>query len=61
MKKLLFISIAWMAGNTYAGIHVENITRDIKTRAQQGETQIMLHQDGMLRVNAAAGSAMILK
>ena len=61
MKKLLFISIACMAGNASAGTHVETITRDIKTKAQQGETQTMLHQDGMLRVNAAAGSAMILK
>jgi hypothetical protein len=61
MRKLLFISIAFVAGNAFAGVHVENITRDIKTKAQQGDTQVMLHQNGMLRVNAAAGSGMILK
>ena len=61
MHKLLFASIAFIASNAFAGIHVENITRDIKTKAQKGDTQVMLHQDGMLRVNAAAGSSMILK
>jgi hypothetical protein len=61
MRKLLLISIACIASHAYAGIHVENITRDIKTKAQQGDTQTMLHQNGMLRVNASAGSSMILK
>ena len=61
MHKLLFVSIAFIASNAFAGIHVENITRDIKTKAQQGDTQVMLHQNGMLRINAAAGSGMILK
>lgn len=61
MKKLLFISVALIAGNAYAGIHVENITRDIKTQAKQGDTQTMLHQNNLLRVNATAGSSMILK
>jgi hypothetical protein len=61
MQKLLFISVAFIATHAYAGIHVENITRDIKTKAQQGDTQVMLHDNGMLRVNASAGSSMILK
>jgi hypothetical protein len=61
MKKLLFISATLIASGAFAGTHVENITRDIKTKAQQGDTQTMLLQDGMLRVNAAAGSSMILK
>jgi len=61
MHKLLFVSIAFIASNAFAGVHVENITRDINTKAQQGDTQVMLHQDGMLRVNASAGSSMILK
>jgi len=60
MKKILFTSVAVFASGAFAGVHIENVTRDIKTKTPQGEVQTMLVQDGMLRTSHATG-AVILK
>jgi hypothetical protein len=61
-KQLLFAAAAaCIANGAFAGIHVENVTRDIETKAQQGNTQTMLVQDGMMRTSGSASSSVILK
>ena len=61
MKIILFIGAALSSSGAFAGIHVENVTRDITTKAQQGGVQTMLVQDGMMRTNASNGGVVILK
>src|SRR5881394_1673859 len=60
MKTFLFVSAALFASSAFAGVHIENTTRDIKTKAPQGSIQTMLVQNGMMRMNHANG-AVILK
>lgn len=60
-KTILFIGTALVASGAFAGIHVENVTRDVATKAQQGETQVILVQDGAMRVNHATAGATIIK
>lgn len=60
MKKLLFVSTTLLAAHAIAGVHIENVTRDIKTKAPQGAVQTILVQDGMLRSSTGSG-AFILK
>jgi hypothetical protein len=60
MKTSLFVSAALFATSAFAGVHIENTSRDIKTKAPQGNIQTMLVQNGMLRMNHATG-AVILK
>jgi len=59
MKKFLFVSVTLFASGAFAGIHIENVTRDIKTKAQQGSTQTMLVQNGMMRMNHGTGATII--
>jgi hypothetical protein len=54
------VSAALFASGTFAGVHIENTTRDMRTKAPQGSVQTMLVQNGMLRANHGTG-AMILK
>jgi hypothetical protein len=61
VKSLLFVAAAFASSGVMAGIHVENVTRDITTKAQQGNTQTMLVQNGMMRTNASSSGAVILK
>ena len=37
--QILCIGAAIFSSAAFAGIHVENVTRDIKTKAPQGDTQ----------------------
>jgi hypothetical protein len=59
--QLLFIGAAIWSGAALAGIRVENVTRDVATQVQKGNTQTMLVQDGMVRTNASANGAIIVK
>ena len=60
-KQQLIVGAAFLTGSAFAGIHVDNITRDITTKAQQGDTHTMLIQNGMMRTNGSATSSIILK
>lgn len=61
MKKILFIGAALLSSGAFAGIHVENVTRNIQTKVQEGNTQTMLVQNGMMRTNASKDGAIVLK
>ncbi|HTU67773.1 MAG TPA: hypothetical protein VMF52_17620 [Steroidobacteraceae bacterium] len=61
LHAIVFIGASLFATAAFAGVHVENVTRDIATKAQQGNTQVMLVQDGKMRVNAQKDGATILK
>jgi hypothetical protein len=61
MKKLLLLSVAVLTTSAVAGVRIEHVTRDIKTKAQQGSTQTMFVQNGQLRSNASSSGGMILK
>ena len=61
MKHMLFIGAALLSSGAFAGIHVENTTRNIQTKAQEGAVRTMLIQDGKMRTNASKDGAMILK
>jgi len=58
---MLFIGTAILSSGAFAGIHVENVTRNVETKAQEGETRVTLVQDGKMRVNATKGGAVVLK
>jgi hypothetical protein len=60
-QQFLFIGAAILSGGAFAGVHVENVTRDVTTQEQKGTTQTMLVQDGMMRTNASTSGAIILK
>jgi hypothetical protein len=60
MKKILFVNAALFASTAFAGVHIENTTRDIKTKATQGNVQTILVQDGQLHSSTGTG-AFILK
>jgi len=60
-KQILFIGAAILSSGAFAGIRVENVTRDITSKAQQGDTQQILIQDGMMRSNSSSAGAIILK
>src|SRR4029079_13123170 len=56
MKKLLFVSATLFASGAFAGVHIENTTRDIKTKAPQGHVQTILVQDGKLHSSTGSGA-----
>lgn len=60
-SKILFAAAVLLAGSASAGIHVENVTRDVATKAPKGNPQTMLIQDGMVRTTESAHGALILK
>src|SRR5688572_6455224 len=63
MNKLLFAVAALLATSTAAaGVRIETITRDVKTKVVDGGAQIMLVQDGKVRMQIPKTSGgMILK
>jgi hypothetical protein len=65
MKRLIATAVASVvalaATSAFAGVHIEHVTRNIKTKAQDGSAQTMLVQNGMLRNNASSSGGMILK
>ena len=61
MKRILHIGAIFVSSGAFAGIHVENVTRDIASKAQQGSTQTILVQDGMMRTTGSANGSVVIK
>jgi len=63
MNKLLFPVAALLAATTVnAGVRIETVTRDVKTKVADGGAQVMLVQDGKVRVQIPkTAGGMILK
>ena len=61
MKTILLSGTVFATSGAFAGIHVDTVTRDIKTKAQEGGTQTMLVQNGMMRTTGTANGSIILK
>jgi hypothetical protein len=63
MNKLLFAAAALLAATSAsAGVRMETVTRDVKTKAVDGGAQIMMIQDGKVRMQIPKTSGgMILK
>jgi hypothetical protein len=60
MKTFSFLVAAFMASGAFAGIHIENVTRDSATKVQHGDTQTMLVQNGMMRTSGSSIGGVIL-
>jgi hypothetical protein len=61
MKNILIIGAAILSSSALAGIHVENTTRNIQTKAQEGDIKTMLVQDGKMRTNGTKDTAIVLR
>ena len=63
MNKLILTAAGLLAAmQSFAGVRIETVTRDVKTQAADGGTQVMLVQDGKVRMNNPTnGNGMILK
>jgi hypothetical protein len=60
MKTLLLVTATLFASTAFAGVHIENTTRDIKTKEQKGDLQTILVQDSKMHSSTGHG-AFILK
>jgi hypothetical protein len=60
-KRILVIGATFASCGAFAGIHVENVNRNVETKAQEGAIRTTLVQNGMMRTNAAKDGAIILK
>jgi len=61
MKNILIIGAAILSSSALAGIHVENTTHNIQTKAQEGDIKTMLVQDGKMRTNGTKDTAIVLR
>lgn len=62
MKQLIIASaLCLCSAGAIAGVHIETITRDIKTQAPDGAPQTMLVQDGKLKTSSGKSNSMIIK
>jgi Domain of unknown function (DUF4412) len=61
MKMLFTACTALLATGAFAGVRVETVTRDIKTKAPDGAVQTVLVQDGKMRTNTGRSGSMIIK
>jgi len=63
MNKLLFVVAAFLAATTAdAGVRIETLTRDVKTKVADGGAQVILVQDGKIRMQIPkTAGGMILK
>ena len=61
MKKLLLASATLLASGAFAGVHIDNITRDVGTKEQKGGVHTTLVQNGMMRTNSTDTGAVIIK
>ena len=63
MNKLILTAAAMLAATQVsAGVRIETVTRDIKTQVVDGGTQVVMVQDGKIRMNNSKhGNGMILK
>jgi len=63
MKRLILTAAAMLAATqVFAGVRIETVTRDIKTKVADGGPQVVMVQDGKVRMNNEHdGNGMILK
>lgn len=62
MKKLIVASVlSVFAVGANAGVRIETVTRDIKTKVPDGPAQTVLVQDGKMRVSTSKSGGMIIK
>jgi hypothetical protein len=63
MKKFIFTAAALLAAaQVSAGVRIETITRDVKTKVADGPAQVIFVQDGKIRMNMPKNAnGMILK
>jgi hypothetical protein len=63
MNKLIFAATALLAATTaLAGVRIETVTRDIKTKVAEAGAQTIMVQDGKIRMNMPkSAGGMILK
>jgi hypothetical protein len=59
-KTLLFCTALFFAVTASAGVRFETVTRDIKTLVAQGGTQVLMVQDGKIRMNNAKNSGGVI-
>ena len=60
MKTFLLVSTLALATSAVAGVRVETVTRDIKTKTPDGPTHTVLVQDGKVRTTSGHGGTMII-
>ena len=61
-KFILTVTALLAASPSFAGVRIETVTRDVKTKAADGGTQVVMVQDGKVRMNNPTnGNGMILK
>lgn len=62
MKSTLLVAASLFAAATAsAGVHVENVTRNIQTKAPDGAPHVTLIQDGAMKASSGKQNSMIIK
>ena len=61
MKHFILVGSLLAATAASAGVRVENVTRDIKTKVADGPPQVTLVQDGKIKSTSGGGNSMIIK
>lgn len=61
MKTASLAGSLLLSAGAVAGVHVENVTRDIQTKAVDGPAQVVLVQDGNIRASHGKDNAVIIK
>ena len=60
MKTALVFGAALLCATASAGVRIESVTRDIKTQVADAGTQIVMVQDGKVRVNNAKDASGVI-
>jgi hypothetical protein len=61
MKMFFTACTALLATGAFAGVRIETVTRDIKTKAPDGAVHTVLVQDGKVRTNTGRAGSMIIR
>ncbi len=61
MKATLLVSSLLVATAASAGVRVENVTRNVQTKAPDGPAQVTLIQDGAVKATSGRSNSMIIK
>lgn len=61
MKTLLALCTSLLTASAFAGVRIETVNRDIKTKTPDGPAHTTLVQDGKLRTSGGRNNSMILK
>lgn len=59
--RIAALAAVFVAANATAGVRIETVERDVKTKAPSGEVQTVLVQAGNVRVAGRGGGYMLLK